>query len=171
MKRNFLTALCTMLMACSIFSLNAQKLYDYSVGGVGGSMWGGSFQTYLLDNLALGVDLGVQLTYAAGQYSMNGDLMTLQLNPNAMYAIDFTKNLNGLFGGGVSLGYGFLGFGFNRFNAGKFGINALAGVEYKFDIPLVIQADLRPGYGLMFGGGTWNYFDWSACITARYILK
>lgn len=160
-------------MTGSICSLNAQNFYTHSVGAVGGSVLGASYQTHLLDDFVLGADFGLQLTYAAGQGGMHGDIMTLQLNPNAMYAYNFAKNLNGLFGGGLSLGYSFLGFGFNRYNAGKFGINGLAGVEYKFDIPLVLQADLRPGYGLIFGGmgGGWSYFDWSAVVSVRYILK
>ena len=173
MKRNILTFLCTVLMAGAVCSLNAQKFYTHSVGGMVGNMWGASYQTYLLDNLVLGADLGVKLVYTAGKDIAGIDLMTLELNPNLMYSHSFTSNINGLFGGGVSLGYNFLAWGFNRINAGKFGINALAGMEYKFDIPLVLQADIRPGFGMLFGGGTgaWPYFDWAACVTVRYILK
>lgn len=173
MKKNvLLVVLCALVIGASC-ELNAQKSYTHSVGAVAGNMWGASYQTYLLDNLVLGADLGVKLVYTAGDEVRGIDLMTLELNPNLMYSHSFTSNINGLFGGGVSLGYNFLAWGFNKIDAGKFGINALAGMEYKFDIPLVLQADIRPGYGMLFGGGdgAWSYFDWAACVSVRWILE
>ncbi|MBQ7489392.1 MAG: hypothetical protein IJT51_02600 [Bacteroidales bacterium] len=173
MKRNFLTLLCTVFMLGAVCNLNAQKFYSQSVGGMVGNMWGGSYQLYLTDNIVLGADLGVKLVYTAGQEVNGIDLMTLELNPNVMYSVNFTPELNGLFGGGISLGYNFLAWNFNRVDMGKFGINALAGIEYKLDAPLVLQADIRPGFGMLFGAGggkPWPYFDWAACVTLRYIL-
>ena len=67
-------------------------------------------------------------------------------------------------GGGLSLG-GWAGYG-------KFGVNAIGGIEYKFNIPLTIQADLRPGFGLAFGyGGSFPYFDWGLCFGIRYTIN
>ena len=57
---------------------------------------------------------------------------------------------------------------------GKFGINAILGLEYKLDIPLTLQLDFRPGYGMLFtdeyfyGPDVWNYFDWSLNAGVRY---
>ena len=69
---------------------------------------------------------------------------------------------------------------------GKFGINAILGLEYKLNIPLTLQLDFRPGYGLAFYGEDYidydvhgnesksrvhcaiNYFDWSVNAGVRY---
>ena len=71
---------------------------------------------------------------------------------------------------------------------GKFGINAIAGVELALtSAPITIGLDFRPGYGLMFSGketeeedlgyygkisatssGTYNFFDWTLAATVRY---
>lgn len=172
MRRNFLTFICTLLIACSIGNINAQKPYNHSVGGIGGNMFGLSYKTYLLDNLALGMDFGVKLVYTNGEGIAGSDIMTLELNPNVMYAKKFKPNLDWVFGGGVSLGYNFLADQFQSITAGKFGINALAGLEYKFNIPLVLQGDIRPGYGMSFQGGhdVWHYFDWALCVSVRYVF-
>jgi hypothetical protein len=53
---------------------------------------------------------------------------------------------------------------------GKFGVNAGGGVEFTFSkIPLALQTDFRPGYGLLFDANDHvSYFDWSVNISARY---
>jgi hypothetical protein len=72
-------------------------------------------------------------------------------------------------------------------NFGKFGINAIAGVELALtSAPITIGLDFRPGYGLMFSGkekdsketymGTvsasatrnYSFFDWTLAATVRY---
>lgn len=90
-----------------------------------------------------------------------------------MYESSITNNLYWLAGGGVTLGYifGIAAYGDMMIgDSGRFGINAIGGIEYKFDIPLSIQADVRPGYGLLFnsGPGVANGFDWAAVATIRY---
>lgn len=75
---------------------------------------------------------------------------------------------------------------------GKFGINAMAGVEFAFTgAPITLSVDFRPGYGLLFTGDktesekeeakkykevggsysrstTYNFFDWTLAATVRY---
>ncbi len=71
---------------------------------------------------------------------------------------------------------------------GKFGINAIAGLELALtDAPITIGLDFRPGYGLMFSGeekdeinagygvkitrtssSTFSFFDWTLAATVRY---
>ncbi len=171
MKRNtiFLTIF---IMLMTMLNLNAQKPYNHSVGGIGGNFFGLTYKTYLLDDLALGTDFGVKLVYTNGEGFGGSDIMTLEVNPNVMYAKKTKDNLHWLFGGGISLGYNFLSEQFQPVTAGKFGFNALAGIEYKFNIPLVLQADIRPGYGMRFiaNQDTWHFFDWGVCVSVRYVF-
>lgn len=75
---------------------------------------------------------------------------------------------------------------------GKFGINAMAGVEIAFTgAPITVGIDFRPGYGLLFAGHddeykkakkeveeqggsykaspfTYSFFDWTLAATVRY---
>ena len=64
---------------------------------------------------------------------------------------------------------------------GKFGVNAVAGVELGLSsVPLAISFDFRPGYGLGFYSGknsndskwttseTFNFFDWTLAVGVRY---
>lgn len=61
---------------------------------------------------------------------------------------------------------------------GKFGLNALAGAEYKFaNAPVVMGVDFRPGYGMMYKtdrtdngtiSGSMHYFDWKLALSVRY---
>ena len=103
-----------------------------------------------------------------------------------MYEGNFIAGLYGFAGGGVSLGYSWNGwyplyqhhinyyYYTHGWDLGKFGINAILGLEYKLNIPLTLQLDFRPGYGMLFGeeyygyANVWNYFDWSLNAGVRY---
>lgn len=117
------------------------------------------------------------------------NIWTLELNPNFLYEGHFVNGLYGMFGGGVSLGYNwYRGYGYddNRiyygdpsfmlyYNTpfGKFGTNVLLGLEYKFNAPVTLQLDVRPGYGLLFyesGGPLLHYADWSVNFGVRYTM-
>ncbi|MBQ7489391.1 MAG: hypothetical protein IJT51_02595 [Bacteroidales bacterium] len=173
MKKIYLLLSLFFMIFLPFQNIEAQKPYNHSVGGVGGNMFAISYQTYLLDNLALGTDFGVKLVYTNGEGFAGSDIMTLEVNPNLMYSKKFKNNLNGLFGGGISLGYNFLANQFQPVIAGKFGFNALVGFEYMFNIPLVLQADIRPGYGVQFRANedAWHFFDWGVCVSLRYTFK
>ena len=174
-----------------MLTLNAQAPYKHSIGGTLGTMEAFSYKTFLTDNLAFSVDAGFKWTIGPATYDIwyNGDHedghtrvspMTIEANPNFMYeAPAGSKGLHWLVGGGISLGYSW--YMYNRYDYaygrqysttyGKFGINAIGGIEYKFNIPLTLQADFRPGYGLLFKEHlAVSYFDWAVCVGLRYTL-
>ena len=41
-------------------SLPAQSIYQHSIGGIGCTMWGVSYKTFLSDHVALSLDFGNQ---------------------------------------------------------------------------------------------------------------
>ena len=147
----------------------AQAPYTHSIGGITGMFNGASYKTFAFsDKLALQADLGMK--WSVRQWSF----WSVDVNPNLMYQKGFSK-VNGLYwfaGGGVSLGYAFSTYGwYNGYHSGvgRFGVNAIGGVEYKFKFPLTLQLDFRPGFGLLFyRGGANGYFDWGLNLSARY---
>lgn len=174
-KRLFLL----MMAVAMIFGqLQAQAPYKHGIGGMIGSFNGFTYKTFFTDHLALQADLGVSIIRTAGEYydRVGGiDLYTLQLNPNVMYQGNFVAGLYGFIGGGVSLGWNFGPYYYSEFGRrdvreiGKFGINAIMGLEYKLNIPLALQLDFRPGYGLLFTDEPgWNHFDWNLSFSVRY---
>lgn len=182
--------------------------YQHSVGGVVGGMNGFSYKGFVTDNLAIQADLAFGLTEAAGSVTtrtkVNGEkqkntnsieghrgVWDFTANPNLEYQMEIGKGFSFFAGGGLSLGMA------KQFSAtyqgvrvtidaneednklmGKFGVNAIAGVEYQFDnVPLVLGFDFRPGYGLAFrtekhndvtGSMCFNYFDWKMAFAVRY---
>ncbi len=153
--------LCSLIMGITL-TLNAQAPYKHSIGATTLNLNGVSYKTFLTDNLALSVDAGVKWTVTS-IWGFSGVPLSAEVNPNVMYEA-LAGPIYWFAGGGVSIG----GWG-----AGKFGLNAIGGVEYKFSkIPLTIQGDFRPGYGLTFGnGGTFSYFDWGICASVRYTFQ
>lgn len=174
MRKLFISLVCMFL--CGILSLNAQSPYKHSIGAIAGTMNGISYKTFLTDNIALSADLDVKICPIG--FTIN--LYDLEANPNVMYERNIKKGLYWFAGGGLSLGYNFLiGSGlleeWEYNNYGKFGINAIGGLEYKFNIPLTLQFDFRPGYGMVFyqygkkkKWGTDHYFDWGLGVSVRY---
>ena len=186
MKRNFLIVLS--LVFGLTLTVNAQAPYRHGIGATLGTMEAFSYKTFLTDNLAFSVDAGFKWTYSPATCDIwyNGEHededghvspMTIEANHNFMYeAAVGQKGLHWLVGGGISLGYSwrmhngyFYGYGRNTTLYGKFGVNAIGGIEYKFNIPLTLQADFRPGYGLLFREHlAISYFDWAVCVGLRY---
>ncbi len=165
----------------------AQAPYKHSIGVVVGTFYGTSYKTFLTDKLALQADFGVKLNTVVEKYtiwwfsgSTSGQTWIawdLELNPNLMYQSSIgNTGLSWFAGGGLSLGYAFVQQ-YRDFTVhsdfGKFGINAIGGVEYTFSsIPLSLQFDFRPGYGLLFDSDyNRSCFDWTIGIGARYIIK
>ena len=173
-----------------MLTVNAQAPYRHGIGATLGTMEAFSYKTFLTENLALSVDAGFKWTTSPasfvespGAYTWKYHVtpMTIEVNPNFMYeAAIGSKGLHWLVGGGISLGYAWHNlytydsqytYGY-RFSYGKFGINAIGGVEYKFNIPLTLQGDFRPGYGMLFNkNGTVHYFDWAVCVGVRYTFN
>ena len=165
------TLLVVFLFMSILGSAWAQAPYKHSVGVTVGNFDGFSYKTFFTDHMALQLDFGYKVIVSAGQHSYNVLVNSLEVNPNLMYEGHFTNGLYGFVGGGLSLGYSWYGgwYYYGVSSYGKFGINTIAGLEYKFNIPLTLQFDFRPGYGLLFDNYfTWSYFDWSVNAGVRY---
>ena len=176
-----------LLLLGLVVALNAQAPYRHSIGGTAGlNMFALSYKTFFTDHLALSVDAGYKwtptlVTFHEKQtsYVWNRFLfpMAIEVNPNLMY--ERGTNVNGLHwlvGGGVSAGYAWVTYsnewGIYKSFYGKLGVNAIGGVEYKFNFPLTLQADIRPGFGLLFNNHyNATYFDWGLYFGARYTIK
>lgn len=179
MKRFFTVAMIA-LLTCITFSANAQAPYKHSIGATVGSMQAFSYKTFVTNHFAIQVDLGTKITCTDGENFRGLNIWDLELNPNFMYEGNFVSGLYGFAGGGVSLGYSWnmwnpdFYYYDHTWDVGKFGINAIVGLEYKLNIPLTLQLDFRPGYGLLFGEEYYgnvnvlNYFDWSLNAGVRY---
>lgn len=183
--------LLTLVMGFSV-AVKAQAPYKHSVGGTLGTLEAFSYKTFFTDHLTLDLNAGYKFTVGPAAYCINGVNgsykttifpSTIEVNPNLEYEAATGKGgLHWFIGGGLSLGYCpnvaivdknlNRGWGFARTNWGKFGVNAIGGIEYKFNFPMTLQVDFRPGYGLLFDGSneTISYFDWALCVGIRYCL-
>ncbi|MCQ2265513.1 MAG: hypothetical protein MJZ46_05670 [Bacteroidales bacterium] len=183
--------LLTLVMGFSV-AVKAQAPYKHSVGGTLGTLEAVSYKTFFTDHLALDVNACYKITVGPAAYHINGITgsynstifpRTIEVNPNLEY--ESATNKGGLLwfiGGGLSLGYCHnvgirdnglsRGWGYAQPNWGKFGVNAIGGIEYKFNFPMTLQVDFRPGYGLLFDSNneTFSYFDWGLCVGVRYCL-
>ncbi len=204
MKNLFFRLVVVAIFATSIFSVHAQD-YKHSAGIVVGTMEGLSYKGFISDKLAIQADLAFKViptrgtrivTHKASGGNVSTDwtttseisgsftAWTFEANPNLLYQSQITAfdecALYWYAGGGVSLGMG------NDFSGaagvyGKWGVNAIGGLELAFDIPLTLFFDFRPGYGMLFdyakeviGGPVaqrricTNFFDWGIGLGARY---
>ncbi len=191
------------LMACTVV-VHAQD-YKRSAGIVVGTMEGFSYKRFYGENIAIQTDIMWKIIPTTGTTFIRSKTIvddnssdwtepikgsgsmtswSFECNPNMIYQKHIkTFDKCGLYwyaGGGVSVGFG-RNFSDVDGLAGKFGINAIGGIECSFDLPLTLFADFRPGYGLFFdsvfasyGGLTTkvrsntNFFDWGIGIGARY---
>ena len=170
----------------ALFSINAMAQHE--IGAVVGGLNGVSYKYWFNDALALQADLAVGLTEAywsqkvLGQTVSHSDGMwDFTLNPNVEYHWGLVDNLKIYTGGGLSLGlYDMLKKqpGSSAHVAGKFGLNAIVGLQYDLaSVPLALAFDFRPGYGLGFdkmeGSSsmlTTHMFDWKIAFAVRYKL-
>ena len=190
MKRIF--TLCLVVLT-AITTVKAQ----HEIGGIVGGLNGASYKYWFNKSMALQADLAVGLTQGATSGGSMG-LWDFTINPNYLYHFDVAKNLKVYTGGGINFGmvsalglsgyyggysgYGYYyaparrasygGYGGGSSVAGKFGIDAVAGLAYEIpSAPVVLAFDFRPGYGLMFtNGATVSYFDWKLAFAVRYRL-
>ena len=176
MKKTMKLFFVGLFMITSVNVATAQS-YKMGIGAVVGMMNGVSFKAFFSENFALKADLAYKYTIAATNVDgmhFYGGANTFELNPNFIYQKNITSfgvgNLDWYAGGGVSIGMAFAHYGYvyGSAIAGKFGTNAIGGVELKFNFPLAIDFDFRPGYGLTFRNGTGSYFDWAITASARY---
>ena len=118
-------------------------------------------------------------------YNFTTTPYTLELNVNFLREDHFVAGLYGLIGGGPSIGWHFRNnipyYSYDyyyshwpryRNNNGKAGVNLMIGLEYVFQVPIALQVDFRPGYGLIFNYEyTAHYFDWGVNLGFRYAFK
>ena len=168
--KKILSVLAAVLVAGGMMAAD----YTHSVGGVVGGMYGASYKGFIfgVDGLALQADLAVRLTEAATKDGSLG-VYTFEANPNVVYQQPIKSwgfgSLDWYAGGGLSLGL-MNSLSVTNNAMGKFGINALAGLEIDFsEQPLALGFDFRPGYGLGFNKD-WNmsFFDWALAASLRY---
>lgn len=163
----------TLLLAivATTFTLSAQSLYNHSVGLYLGSFNGVTYKTFTSSNTAFQCDAGLKVGF------WNGALYGFEINPNYMYQESFktVRPLQWFVGGGVGIGASWRNYYdhdiYRRAGYFKLGVNAIGGLEYKFNIPLALQVDLRPGIGFLLGQPTHCYFDWVASFSVRYVIK
>ena len=163
--------------------ITAQAPYRVSAGGMPLGI-GPSFKFFLKDKVAFQSDILLRETITGGY--IDNELYpafhaTLETNSSLMRQKKLkdkkSSELFGLIGGGISLGYAIE-------SGGKFGVNAIFGLEYVFRNGITsIQIDLRPGYSVLlnYGGeinlpwnsfkSPWSHFDWMFGITFRRIHK
>ena len=125
MKKNAILFLLLMGMMGGAF---AQAPYKHSIGGTVGSLNAFSYKTFLMNHLALQVDLGYKYTLGATRYG-NLNVSSFEVNPNLMYEGHFTKGLYG-FIGDFRPGYGMLFDDNVDFDYFDWGVNI--GVRYTF---------------------------------------
>lgn len=175
MKKFTKKFLLVVALVAAAASAQAQQPYKHSIGVSVGSLEGVSYKMFFTDQLALHADLGFQMLATVGGsdgYTNDLRFWTFVANPNVVYQDNITGwNWGGIgwfAGGGLSLG---LAQGFSSSTTlGKWGINAIAGVELGLDdAPLAISLDFRPGYGMAFvENGSVSFFDWAIAASVRY---
>ncbi len=160
---------------------NTKMPYKNSIGVSLQSLNGFAFKTFCTDHFAIQADLGAKFTIGASrEFEYGLDFVsTAEAAVNFMAEAKLFKGLYGFIGGGPNLGYCWnfgewtsqdeLNRSWTYHDLGKFGASAIFGLEYKLNIPLTIQLDFRPGYGMLFGQyGTISYFDWAINGGVRY---
>lgn len=168
--KKILTLCVVALMAISTVSARSYKV---ALGLATGLEYGPTVKVNFTDHFTLMNDLTwkfVPNTVAGvnGQ-TFNFGYMGLIDNVNVAYQTKLAsgRGLDLLFygGGGMSIGYADLG----ENPGGKFGINALAGIEVTANVPIAFTFDFRPGYALLFAnGGQMHALDWSLVLAVRY---
>ena len=157
-----LVTLC--VIAVMAIATVSAKPYKVALGLATGFEYGPSVKVNFTDNLTLINDLAWQImpATAVGAGGQTGTMGWMGLADNANFAYEKKltsgKGIDFSFYGGGGLSLGFADFGQI---VGKFGINALGGIEANMtNAPIEFTFDFRPGYALLFAdGGTMHAFD------------
>jgi hypothetical protein len=167
-----------------------QAPYKTSIGGIFSPIIaiGFSSKYFLKENFSIQTDIffkGMVTHWNNNRDERIGAAFYLSVvsNTNFMYQqkLKAKKNneLYGFIGGGLS-------FGFEISGNSKFGANAILGLELVFlKVPICIQWDIRPGYGVIFNDSgwlnftmfsypsksPWHHFDYLVGFSLRYTFK
>lgn len=173
MKKSLLIILCLI----GAMSMNAQVEYRNSIGGTVGTAYGFSYKCLPMGPEGLAIEADLSFCVGRGATNSNGanysfGYWTFQANPNFMYQkpclVKSAGSLSWYAGGGTSLG---LASNYRSTNiTGKFGLNAIGGVEWAFsNCGLALSGDFRPGYGMLFSDRTQlHFFDWGLVFGIRH---
>jgi hypothetical protein len=165
------------LLLLSTMTISQAQPYKGGIGVTVGTMYGVQGKMFLTPALALQADLAWKFGVYNGNFQGSTYISDFELNPNLLYQANITKwnwgQLDWFAGGGLSLGCEFGHYNHNHNTMGKFGINAIGGVELSLSkIPLAFALDFRPGYGLLFSKNyAPSYFDWAITIGVRYCFQ
>lgn len=170
MKRCYLMILLAFLVS-TFLPVNAQAPYKHGIGTTLGTTQALSYKTFVGNHFAIQLDLGTKYCYVYGSH-----LWSAELAPNFMYEGRLVNGLYGLVGLGGSIGYNwqdylYIDYSYKISNRNcKAGVNGFFGLEYKFDIPLALQLDFRPGYRCVFAPNKFadHKFDWGLNFGVRY---
>ena len=191
MKRNRIFLLIAALFVGITFHVNAQAPYKEGVGLTLGTTQAFSYKAFPRNHFAIQVDMGTKYCYVYGSH-----LWSAEVAPNFMYEGHLTKGLYGFVGLGGSIGYNWQPFYYiiglepgdpgyvstpdpsnpnqnsvtrvSKHNC-KAGLNGFFGLEYKFEAPLALQFDFRPGYRCIFSRHFADHkFDWGLNFGVRY---
>lgn len=192
MKKISILFILSVLFAGTFFQTNAQAPYKEGLGATLGTTQALSYKTFFGNHFAIQVDLGSKYCYVYGSH-----LWTVEVAPNFMFQGRLYKGLYGFAGLGGSIGYNgqdclyIVGMepgdpGYNprydpnnpnsnsitrtsRHNC-KAGVNGFFGLEYKFEKPIAVQLDFRPGYRCVFATHKFadHMFDWGLNLGVRY---
>ncbi|MBQ7631564.1 MAG: hypothetical protein IJS82_02245 [Paludibacteraceae bacterium] len=170
------------LVLVAMMGLSAMA-QQHEIGAVVGGLNGLSHKYWFNDNVAVQTDLAVGLSAVpmwlqtpAGTASAGTNaIYDFTLNPNLAYHFPLTRRMFLYAGGGVGLGMLSNLQNTNPNNiTGKFGVNALCGIEFQAkSAPVAVAFDFRPGYGLGFTGNAnafAHFFDWKVGLAVRYML-
>lgn len=172
MKKILVFFLCMAVFLGRMTPARAQAPYQHGFGATVGTTQAFSYKTFPCTHFAIQLDLGTKYCYVYGSH-----LWSLELAPNFMYEGHFTAGLYGFAGLGGSIGYNWQPFYYidngtrvSRHN-GKGGLNGIFGLEYKFNCPMALQFDFRPGYRCVFHRHFADHqFDWGLNFGVRYTL-
>lgn len=164
-------------IASMIGTVNAQKPYNQSIGVTVGNYQAVTYKLFPVDHFGIQLDLGTKYAY---YFAWGDHLWSFELAPSFMYEGNFVAGLWGFAGLGGSLGFSFYPpvsyfiatppYEQYRDIMGKAGAHGIFGLEYKFNIPLTLQFDVRPGYRFQFNDQIVcsHTFEWSANFGIRY---
>ena len=147
--------------------------YKVAVGLVTGLEYGPSLKVNFTDNLTLINDLAWYIVpntvFGANGTTFNMGYQGLADNANFAYQKKLASgkgiDLSFFGGGGLTLGFADMGEAL----VGKFGVNAIGGIEVNINAPIEFTFDFRPGYAMLFNGdGAMHGLDWSINLAVRY---
>ena len=187
-RRGYFRRIIVVLGVCMLTMGVQARTYRHSIGGNAGSVYGVSYKGFVfpeVKGLAIQADLGVKLlavpiaveNWVGQSFTTSWSCYTFELNLNLLYQSLITEfdegRVDWYAGGGLSLGLmRDMTVTYDEIDPtlGKFGINAVAGVELLFDeVPVNLSFDFRPGYGVNFiKGHHLSFFDWALAIGVRY---